>query len=400
VLLLDEPMASLDPLARREFLSGLLEAAAVEGLTVVLSSHILAELERACDYLVILTGGRVQVAGEIDALLSDHRLLIGPLEHAERLAERLPVLKLRRTGRQASVLARTGGALPGPGWQALDVSLEQLVLAYLERAAGATAATGTTTTSEPASEVSAVQLVALILPATAGVFVGAPLLAQELEQRTNDFAWTQSVTRGRWLLAKLGLLALAAVAVAGLAATLIAWWERPIVDAGLWDAWAWFDHGLPLPAYALFAFALGVAVGALTRRTVVAMAVTLAIYAATRFAVSTWWRPRFRAPVETAIQRDDQLRGPNGAWILETFFRDGQGRRLTPEQATEVYNLQGGTLDTPLHDLLAQRGLTQHLSYHPADRLVPFELLEAGIFVMLATLLIGLAFWWIQRRTT
>jgi hypothetical protein len=244
-----------------------------------------------------------------------------------------------------------------------------------------------------------VQLVALILPAAVGVFVGAPLLAQELEQRTNDFAWTQSVTRRRWLLAKLGLLALATVAVAGLAAALIAWWERPIVDAGLWDAWAWFDHGPQLPAYALFAFALGVAVGALTRRTVAAMAVTLAVYAASRFAVNTWWRPRFRAPVELAIQRDDQLGGPAGAWVLDIFMRDRQGRRLTAAQETDVDNLQNGSVDTPLHDLLAPRGLTQHLAYHPADRLIPFELLEAGIFVALAALLIGLVFWRIQRHS-
>ena len=114
VLLLDEPMASLDPLARREFLGGLLEAATGEGLTVVLSSHILAELERACDYLVILADGEVQLDGEIDRLLDDHGLLVGPPDHAERLAGRLPIVKHSATARQATMLARTGGAL-GPG---------------------------------------------------------------------------------------------------------------------------------------------------------------------------------------------------------------------------------------------------------------------------------------------
>ena len=142
LLLLDEPAASLDPLARREFLQGLLEAVSSEGITVVLSSHVLADLERSCDYLVILTGGLVQLAGDIDEVCQRHKLLSGPREQADRLAERLPVIKVSRAERQATLLVRNDGVLPGPGFEARDVGLEELVLAYLELARGVTAPDG------------------------------------------------------------------------------------------------------------------------------------------------------------------------------------------------------------------------------------------------------------------
>jgi len=142
LLLLDEPVASLDPLARREFLQGLLEAVATDGITVVLSSHVLADLERSCDYLVILASGLVHLAGDIDEVCQRHKLLTGSPEQAERLAGRLPVISQSRAERQATLLVRTYGALPGPGFDARDVGLEELVLAYLERARGGGSAGG------------------------------------------------------------------------------------------------------------------------------------------------------------------------------------------------------------------------------------------------------------------
>lgn len=242
-----------------------------------------------------------------------------------------------------------------------------------------------------------VGLVVLVLPAAGGVFVGAPLLAQELEQRTHDLAWTQSITRRRWLLVKLGLLAVAVVAVAGTVAAVVTWWERPLVDHGLSGPWGWFDHGLTLPAYALFAFALGVAVGTLTGRTVVAMAVTLAVYASARYAVTAWWRPRYRAPVETVtpLGRPLVANGADGRWVIDAFLVDGQGHRLTDEQAAELPQLHDQVGGAPGAGLFSQ-----HVLAHPADRLIQFELIEAGIFVALAALLIGLAVWWIQHRTS
>ncbi len=133
LLLLDEPMAMLDPLARHDFMATVMAAMADDGVSVVLSSHVLAELERVADYLVLLSRGRVQVAGEVEDLLASHRLLTGPAVEAERYSERLNVVHASRGGTQAHLLVRqngTGGPEP-PGWEAHPVGLEELTLAYL-----------------------------------------------------------------------------------------------------------------------------------------------------------------------------------------------------------------------------------------------------------------------------
>jgi ABC-2 type transport system ATP-binding protein len=133
LLVLDEPMAMLDPLARHDFMATVMTAIADEGVSVVLSSHVLAELERVADYLVLLSNGRVQVAGEVDDLLACHRVLTGPAAEADRCAERLNVVHARRGEAQAHLLVRlNGSADPVPrGWESHPVSLEELSLAYL-----------------------------------------------------------------------------------------------------------------------------------------------------------------------------------------------------------------------------------------------------------------------------
>jgi ABC-2 type transport system ATP-binding protein len=132
LLVLDEPLAMLDPLARHDFMASVLAAVAEDGMSVILSSHVLAELERVADYLILVSQGRVQVAGEIDDLLSHHRLLTGPAAEADDQAERRSVVHTRRGGSQSHLLVRTPADDPGPaGWESRPVSLEELVLAYL-----------------------------------------------------------------------------------------------------------------------------------------------------------------------------------------------------------------------------------------------------------------------------
>jgi len=133
LLVLDEPMAMLDPLARHDFLAAVMTAVADDGISVVLSSHVLAELERVADYLVVLSSGSVQVAGEVDDLLARHRVLTGPASEAARCAELLNVVHARRGEAQAHLLVRTNGTSdPLPqGFQTHPVSLEELTLAYL-----------------------------------------------------------------------------------------------------------------------------------------------------------------------------------------------------------------------------------------------------------------------------
>ena len=133
LLVLDEPVASLDPLARREFLQSLMESVAEQGTTVILSSHLLADLERVCDYLVVLSAARVQVLGEIEQLLESHVLLSGPAAETATVARQYAVIAERRTARQATLLARTNGtdALLPPSWTATAMTLDELVLAYM-----------------------------------------------------------------------------------------------------------------------------------------------------------------------------------------------------------------------------------------------------------------------------
>ena len=141
LLVLDEPVAMLDPLARHDFMATVLAAMADDGVSVVLSSHVLAELERVADYLILLSRGRVQVAGEVDDLLASHRMLTGPAAEADRYTER-PVVHARRGGAQAHMLVRATAADPvPPGWETHPVGLEELTLAYL-REPGAAALPG------------------------------------------------------------------------------------------------------------------------------------------------------------------------------------------------------------------------------------------------------------------
>ena len=138
LLVLDEPVAMLDPIARHDFMATVLTAAADDGVSVLLSSHVLAELERVADYLVLLSHGRVQVAGEVDDLLASHRVVTGPAAQADRYAEQLIVVNARRGEAQAHLLVRAPAKDPVPtGWEAHPVGLEELALAYLREPAAA-----------------------------------------------------------------------------------------------------------------------------------------------------------------------------------------------------------------------------------------------------------------------
>jgi ABC-2 type transport system ATP-binding protein len=141
LLILDEPVSMLDPIARHDFMANVMTAAAADGVSVALSSHVLADLERVADYLILLSRGQVQVAGQVDDVLASHRLLTGPAAEADTYTQR-PVVHARRGAAQAHLLVRaTAGDPVPPGWEAHPVGLEELALAYL-REPGATALPG------------------------------------------------------------------------------------------------------------------------------------------------------------------------------------------------------------------------------------------------------------------
>jgi len=134
LLLLDEPVASLDPLARRDFLRGLMEAVAEHATSVVLSSHLIADLERVCDYLIVLVASQVRIAGEVSELLASHRRLSGPRRNPGILPAGQDVIEESHTDKQSTLLVRTGEPIHDPAWTVTPVSLEELALAYMNPA--------------------------------------------------------------------------------------------------------------------------------------------------------------------------------------------------------------------------------------------------------------------------
>lgn len=130
LLLLDEPVASLDPLARREFLSALMGSVAETGTTVLLSSHLITDLERVCDYLIALNTARVRLSGAVDDLVAEHRQMIGP-RHDGPIPGVASVVRASHTDRQSTLLVRTDGPVTDPAWTVRETTLEDIILAYL-----------------------------------------------------------------------------------------------------------------------------------------------------------------------------------------------------------------------------------------------------------------------------
>jgi ABC-2 type transport system ATP-binding protein len=135
LLILDEPVAGLDPLARREFLSLLMTNVAEHELTVVLSSHLISDIERVCDYLIVLAASRVQLAGDVHELLAEHRVLTGHRDNGDTLPSGVDVVDASHTDRQTTLVVRTSAPPFNDNWAVEEIGLEDLVLAYLGRAA-------------------------------------------------------------------------------------------------------------------------------------------------------------------------------------------------------------------------------------------------------------------------
>jgi ABC-2 type transport system ATP-binding protein len=136
LLILDEPVASLDPLARREFLQDLMETVGERQVSVVLSSHLISDLERVCDYVIVLVDSRVRLAGPVDELLATHHLLSGPRRDPASMPDGLEVISASHTDVQTTLLVRTSGPVLDPAWAVSEVGLEDLVLAYMKRSSG------------------------------------------------------------------------------------------------------------------------------------------------------------------------------------------------------------------------------------------------------------------------
>jgi ABC-2 type transport system ATP-binding protein len=139
LLVLDEPVASLDPLARREFLQTLMEVVAARQVSVVLSSHLIADLERVCDYLIVLVAGKVAVNGDVDSLLATHHRLIGLRRDSLTLPPSQTIIEANHLDKQTTLIVRTNEPILDPSWAVTPLTLEDLVLAYMRRARDAAA---------------------------------------------------------------------------------------------------------------------------------------------------------------------------------------------------------------------------------------------------------------------
>lgn len=258
----------------------------------------------------------------------------------------------------------------------------------------------------------------LAVPAILGMFLGAPAVAREAETGTAHFAWTQGLTRRRWLTVKAGWLLLAALAWGGAVGALVTWWSGPqnAVSASQFNPSTFDVQGIMPAAYSLFAMALGIAAGTLIRRVLPALAVTLGVFFAIRLIIEDWVRQHYMTPLTSIYNVAlDNIPWPKGAtWTLGHGFRGPNGPLARPggdmvamtsngfpaadiPAACRAYFVQGPR-QAPLFPCLTSHGYSQYLTYQPAGRYWPFQFIEAGIFVALAAALIAVAFAVINRR--
>jgi hypothetical protein len=282
---------------------------------------------------------------------------------------------------------------------------------------------------------SALNLLVLAVPALLGAFWGAPLVAREIETRTSQLAWTQSVTRSRWFLVKIAVTGAASVITAGLLSLMVTWWASPH-DRLVNSLYAFFDQRDIVPmAYALFAFALGAVLGMVFRRTLPAMAVTLGVYAAVRYAFTSWIRPRILSPLRSTGAFT--LPGPNGAgvspsgvgprdWIFSEQVVTPAGHVIGSYDFGPGDTIVGlsnaphenGSLNAVIKcaNIFTQSGQSttaqkqaavQHCvdgfhlhtiaTYLPTSSYWPLQWSETGIFVGGALTIISFGLWWIRK---
>ena len=265
----------------------------------------------------------------------------------------------------------------------------------------------------------------ILAPAIIGVFWGAPLVAREFETGTFRLVWTQSITRSRWMVGKIAMTGLAAIAVTEGLSLLYGWWAAPIGQAARlapgsnfplgmspFSLLAFDAHGIAPAGYAAFGFTLGVTAGVLIRRAVPAMAVTLVIFAAVQVAVPLAVRPNLFPPAHATQSLTanfsgqqqvrpggrfalalDRLDSQPGAWILSSEAVNAAGQPVSVMSAACVTPPAGDPLPC-----LASHGITIAVTYQPTSRYWPIQWTETGIFLALAAMLAGFCYWRVGRR--
>ena len=241
------------------------------------------------------------------------------------------------------------------------------------------------------------------IPVLLAILIGAPLVARELEHGTQRLVWTQSVTRGRWLVVKVGLVIGGCLVVAGALALLLTWWFQP------WDALtgrfadAGFDfEGPVLAAYVLFALALAVAASALVRRAIPAMVVTLAGFLAVRLPIEFHFRPMYETPLTKTFDPASPASRASAAlsradWVISSPFIDHAGHQVADQHVYDTCLSASPTKDTFFQCVSAHGWLVSEI-YQPASRFWTFQGIETAIYVALALALLWFAAYWVRAR--
>ncbi len=247
-----------------------------------------------------------------------------------------------------------------------------------------------------------VQYGLVVLPALAGAFIGAPLVAREIENGTHRLAWTQGVTRTRWIVSKLALIFIPLIGAAALVGILEVILINHMGTQG--NHWDWFDQQAPLTVAAtVFALALGVAAGALIGRSIPAMAVTLIGVVATRFVLGVFVRAHYMMPLlysshDPAALGNSQALNPTAWWLDEPTYQDAAGHTISQAEALRI----SATGNVPPPDALAaywrDHGISIVQYYQPGDRFWTFQTIESGILLVLTVVLLGFALFWVARR--
>ena len=388
-----------------------METVAEQQVSVVLSSHLIADIERVCDYLVVLTAARVRLAGETETLLATHHRLSGPRRDPRTLPPSWEVIEESHAG----ALAIAAIALLVTGIQLAHAY--DAAAAVCKRQGNCAGLFNAFLTQGYFTAGKLLGAVGLAVPGLIGMFWGAPLVARELETGTFRLAWTQGVTRTRWLAARLAIAGVAAIAAGELFALMVNWWSSPIHKANAgYTAFTSgsFQSGVAPAGYAAFAFALGVTAGLLIRRTLPAMAVTLAIFAAVIIAFPIWVRPHLIPPARTTsalslasvavtgagdghlILTTNTATGRPGAWVISSQVTTSDGRAASSEPA--------GPCGAPsasaqaCNDYIEGLHLRQTVTYEPASRYWAFQWIETAVYFALAVGLAGFCSWWIGRN--
>ncbi len=241
-----------------------------------------------------------------------------------------------------------------------------------------------------------------VVPALLGAFVGAPVLARELDSGTFRYAWTQGIGRRRWTLGKLVPLAIALTAVAGACSALFSWYYQPFFAEGFQTPLVpvlFGLRGVAFAAWTLAAFSIGALAGMLTRRVVPAMVATLAVYTGLALAAGNFLRQHYLPPVVTR-----NLNLPDSAWIISQWYTKGgkfafAGVQKSGDNAVRLQHFcPSASPSETLGQCLFQHGYTQWTSYQPAGRFWPLQWIEGGWLLALSLLLITATVWLVRRR--